>query len=48
MALKNIPDMAFSVENGNYEYVRMPFGFQNELATFQLVTGNIFGVLLNS
>jgi hypothetical protein len=38
---KDVPKTAFSVENGHYEYLRMPFGLKNAPATFQRVMDNI-------
>lgn len=37
----DIPKTAFSVENGHYEFVRMPFGLKNAPSTFQRVMDNI-------
>lgn len=41
MDLNSIPKTAFSVENGHYEYIRMPFGLKNAPATFQRVMDNV-------
>lgn len=38
---KDIEKTAFSVENGHYEFVRMPFGLKNAPSTFQRVMDNI-------
>lgn len=38
---KDIQKTAFSVENGHYEFVRMPFGLKNAPSTFQRVMDNI-------
>lgn len=37
----DISKTAFSVENGHYEFVRMPFGLKNAPSTFQRVMDNI-------
>lgn len=41
MAEESIEKTAFSVNNGHYEYVRMPFGLKNAPSTFQRVMDNI-------
>lgn len=38
---KDIEKTAFSVDNGHYEFLRMPFGLKNSLSTFQRVMDNI-------
>ncbi|XP_050310841.1 uncharacterized protein LOC126746579 [Anthonomus grandis grandis] len=44
---KDISKTAFSVENGHYEFVRMPFGLKNAPSTFQRVMDNILMGILN-
>lgn len=39
---KSIEKTAFTVNNGHFEYVRMPFGLKNAPSTFQRVMDNIF------
>lgn len=43
----DIPKTAFSVENGHYEYLRMPFGLKSASATFQRVMDNMLRGLQN-
>lgn len=38
---KDTEKTAFSVENGHYEFVRMPFGLKNAPSTFQRVMDNV-------
>lgn len=38
---EDIQKTAFNVENGHYEFVRMPFGLKNAPSTFQRVMDNI-------
>lgn len=37
----DIPKTAFSVENGHFEFVRMPFGLKNAPSTFQRIMDNV-------
>lgn len=41
IAPSDIQKTAFTVENGHYEFVRMPFGLKNAPSTFQRVMDNI-------
>ena len=43
----SIEKTGFSVNNGHYEYVRMPFGLKNAPSTFQRVMDNIFREFIN-
>ena len=38
---KDIQKTAFSIDNGHYEYIRMPFGLKNAPSTFQRVIDNV-------
>lgn len=38
---KHAQKTAFTVENGHYEFTRMPFGLKNAPSTFQRVMDNI-------
>jgi len=44
---KDVPKTAFTVENGHYEFLRMPFGLKNAPSTFQRVMDNIMRGLNN-
>ena len=47
MDSRSIEKTAFSVNNGHFEYVRMPFGLKNAPATFQRVMDNVFREFIN-
>ncbi|XP_057662815.1 kinesin-like protein KIF24 [Diorhabda carinulata] len=44
---KSIEKTAFSVDNGHYEFLRMPFGLKNSPATFQRIMDEILEELQN-
>lgn len=44
---ESIPKTAFSIEQGHFEFVRMPFGLKNAPPTFQRVMDNILRGYIN-
>jgi transposase InsO family protein len=45
---EDIPRTAFNVENGRYEFLRMPMGLKNSPSTFQRVMDNVLKDLQNT
>lgn len=45
---KDVEKTAFSVDNGHFEFVRMPFGLKNAPSTFQRVMDNVLGDLIGT
>lgn len=41
---QNVSKTAFNVDNGYYEYIRIPFGLKNPPATFERVMNNVLGL----
>lgn len=44
----DVPKTAFNVENGHYEFLRMPMGLKNSPSTFQRVMDNVLKDLQNT
>lgn len=44
---EDIPKTAFTIGNGHYEFLRMPFGLINAPATFQTLMNEIFNELIH-
>ena len=47
MREQNIPKTAFCIQNGHYEFLKMPFGLCNSVSTFQRAMTELLEPLLN-